>query len=108
MTVEYMGKAYPSEEIMMYAINKVGDKRAVISSATQCTTDYFGWRNEFDDLKGNKEEFVKKHGFDFTDTNFLTKTSDSVLALLSEYAITDISEGFILAYLQSRDIVYTD
>ncbi len=35
---------------MMYAIGMSKDKRAVIDSATQCTTDYFGWRNAFDDM----------------------------------------------------------
>lgn len=39
MSMELDGITYPSEEIMMYAIGMSKDKRAVIDSATQCTTD---------------------------------------------------------------------
>ena len=99
MTVKFKGKTYPSEEIMMYSVAKVGDKEDVVNSAIQCTTDYFGWRIEFERLGYRKDKFIEKHGFDFTDAAFITKTCNSVLELFSKYSITDISEEFILFQL---------
>lgn len=99
MTVKFKGETYPSEEIMMYSVAKIGDKRDVINSAVQCTTDYFGWQIEFGELGYRKDRFIEKHGFDFTDPAFAKKTCDSALELLAKYSITDISEHSILFYL---------
>ena len=102
MSMKLNGITYPSEEIMMFAIGMSKDKRAVIDSATQCTTDYFGWRNAFDDMGRDREQFIEEYGFDFMSSHFVIKTCDEVCALLKDCSITNISEGYILAYLQSR------
>ena len=50
----------------------------------------------------DREQFIEEYGFDFMSSHIVIKTCDEACALLKDCSITNISEGFILAYLQSR------
>lgn len=54
----------------------------MIGSENQYAIDYAGWRNVFDEMSQDTDQFIGKYDFNFIFGHFLIKMCDEVIPLV--------------------------